>query len=492
MGGHGTPHRDDTTVTASKASRRDQRTSYARWSHRKKSQRPQHKRTVAADLAPFKLAVANQHRRFDAIQVTSPYIFDHPDWTNILATRRVSRRNTHPSKHSLTLEQLSPSHSRQPEDESSHEVTSKEDKTGGSLVLKALCQALDRHSSALRSDDSTLEPAPALRAFQEEVMRDYASGPAHARPLFPLPSSDSTTAACPPIPKHTFARTPAQVQLPYYSLRPTASRKTAVPQRAQSAFVYLEFSPHADMDGVFSSAASVTDDREEWFSSWVPTAHWLLKQQHHMSVTRVFWAQRRELSPILGVLNSVTQLMQAPHLQFKGFDALTDERHRILYLVALVTDQCQAPIVQLSQGLEQRLVKELSMPPPPYFEDKKYHVSILSARLDYSTQGPNQVSVASEQTQASSPFREARAFDRGPQPISNANLLLRQSTQATTHSGPTDGLLPPYPGVPPDQSQVVRAAELRAGQALRSLDVIRPAALCLRLGRRFFRFPFRK
>lgn len=179
-----------------------------------------------------------------------------------------------------------------------------------------------------------------------------------------------------------------------------------------------------------------------------------------------------------GLIEHLAGQMDRFDVHFDAFSYFFDDWDHMAYIAAGVDGRTREHLVTLANLVHMGLAKLLSVTPEPYYADNRFHLSILSALLE------------SGQAGAGPSWTGGTSFDRSLHQLSNAELLLRKGPKADLSEGLYHGTMPPLPGVPHDQpAQVACAAQIRAGPALCALPPIRPAALCLRLGRQFFAFP---
>lgn len=280
-------------------------------------------------------------------------------------------------------------------------------------------------------------------------------------------------------------------------------------QRMQRAFIYLELPVCASLDRVLSQAARVTDWGDAACCLWTPPVHWLLCQRHHISLTRPFSVPAMDESLLPARIAAFARGVSCFPLKFASFDCLTDDSDRLVYIAAAVDDRSRSDLAALAQTVHQELVSLLSVRPEAYYSDNRFHVSFLAALLKPSSPAPSLspstitgASATTDQGKSTSmstgtlnelPWQGGTPFDRSQTQLCNAELLLRKTKCLDASQGLYRGTMPPPPGVSRDQpAVVVEAAEETAGTALRALPPVRPASLCLRLGRQFFTFPLRE
>lgn len=277
--------------------------------------------------------------------------------------------------------------------------------------------------------------------------------------------------------------TPKRTLPSYASLRSTSSAHVPRHQRMQRAFVFLQLPPTPALDQAISQAAQVTD-QEEWRDRWVPPVHWLLSHRHHISLTRPFSVQRGEAGQVHKAVEQMSWGMDVPLLEFSAIEHFFDDWHHLAFIAARVRRSSQDQLTLLADSVHARLAAVLAVTPLPYYTDSRFHCSFLSALVQ------SDFTPTKEQEQES--WTAGTPYDRARDALSNAELLSRRGRKVDPAQGIYTGTLPPPPGVAFDQPELVaRRAQAHVGTALRDVGPVRPAALCLRLGREIFCFPLR-
>lgn len=405
-----------------------------------------------ATFAPYRPSYADHipiggALKLAAANPANPYTFDRPDLGRTLYAIRRANAN---QKISPAIDSLPSSDTPQ---RSQLEATTYQQDP----VIEALGSALSRRSAQVHRGDGKQVSGSITQDKMFGILSDFENS---------APRPESTPLAASSI-------------YPCYSFRPLATTRAAVPQKAQTSFIYLNFDPHAQLDQVLSDAGSVTDTPERQ-AYWTPAPHWILAQRYHLSLSRLFKAHDRETPELIRELSALAASNDSPSLKFSGFKTFHDPSRYIAYLTALINPEYETELSKLSTQVQQVLSRSATMPPEPYFNDpESYHVSVVAARI------------------ASSQYIDRKdprmSFDRSLFALSNADLLLRRYPKLYDPQARKEGMFPPSPGVDDEQPQaMVQAAEAKAGEALRALPTIRPTSLGLRMGRKMYNFPFRK
>lgn len=420
-----------------------------------RQQMPRSSLYFGATIAPYRPAWADHIPTGGALKLVAanpanPYTFDRPDLGHTLHAIQQAKTNQNPSP---AVDVLPSSDTPEPT-EAEAKIPDQQNP-----VFDALGSALSRRSAQLHGGNAKPASGSVTQDKMFGILSDFENSA-------PQPASTTQSPAISSI-------------YPYYSFRPLATTRAAVPQKAQTSFVYLNFDPHAQLDQVLSGAGSVTDTPEHQ-AYWTPAPHWILAQRHHVSLSRLFKAHDREAPELIRELTALAASNDPPQLKLSGFESFHDANKYIAYLVTLVNPEYKAGLLNLSNQVQQVLSRSVTMPPQPYFsEHESYHMSVLAARI---------ASSQSKDRQDPRIF-----FDRSLFALSNADLLLRRHPRLYDPQAKKEGMLPPPPGVADDQPQaIVQVAEAKSGEALRALPTLRPASLALRIGRKMYNFPFRK